>query len=451
MRGRELREVQDWGADVAVEPEIIDLQQLGAFKYKWPDGYEDFEGGWDFQLTVDRARHRARQGIGARRVYGRWRVHTVTWLDSEVQVEGVEADDYPASRALISQLKHADKTVIRSLADVPQGYEGFELVEHRSEIDAKYAPYCIAVKIREDDLLAWAVHAWLRMSQRKLGSVPSSAKPRSGPLASRAARSTRVLPAPPTADSRAVVAGLLAHGTALAASAGGALVRFTPDEAANALIHNDPFAFLIAVICDQGIVAERAWAAPYELRRRLGHLDPHRVAAEPQAALAAFAVPPSLHRFINQVAGWVVNAANVVTDRYQGDASRIWNDQPSAAELRRRFDAFPGIGQKKAAMAVEILERDLHVPLSDLTGSDIAYDVHVRRVFLRAGLAQRDDVAEMVAIARTLHPERPGELDNPAWDIGRRWCHPRNPDCLGCPLVNVCPRLIERGNAVQGA
>jgi len=33
-------------------------------------------------------------------MYGRWRVHTVTWLDREVQVEGVEAGDYPASRAL---------------------------------------------------------------------------------------------------------------------------------------------------------------------------------------------------------------------------------------------------------------------------------------------------------------------------------------------------------------
>jgi hypothetical protein len=137
---------------MAVEAEITDQQHMGPFKFRWPDGYEDFEGGWDFHLIVGGARHRARHGIGARRVYGRWRVHTVTWLDREVQVEGVEADDYPASRALISQLKHADKTVVRSLADVPQGYEGFDLVEHRSEIDAKYAPYCIAVKIREDDL-----------------------------------------------------------------------------------------------------------------------------------------------------------------------------------------------------------------------------------------------------------------------------------------------------------
>jgi endonuclease III len=146
-----------------------------------------------------------------------------------------------------------------------------------------------------------------------------------------------------------------------------------------------------------------------------------------------------------------VNAAIAVADRYDGHAAGIWNDRPSAAELRSRFDAFPGIGQKKAAMAVEILERDLHVPLSELAGSDIAYDVHVRRVFLRAGLAQRDDVREMVESARRLHPERPGELDNPAWDIGRRWCHPRDPDCSQCPLVSICPRLVERGNSVKGA
>lgn len=91
--------------------EITDQEQLGPFKFRWPDGYEDFEGGWDFQLNVGGARHPGRHGIGARPVYGRWRVHTVTWLDREVQVEGVEVDDYPASRALISQLKHADKTV----------------------------------------------------------------------------------------------------------------------------------------------------------------------------------------------------------------------------------------------------------------------------------------------------------------------------------------------------
>jgi hypothetical protein len=265
------------------DAKISDLRQIGSFKFRWPDSYENFEGGWDFLLTVGGTRYRGRHGIGGRLVYGRWRVHTVTWLDHAVQVEGVEADDYPATRALISRLKRDDKTVARNPADVPQGYERFELVEHQSEIDAKYVPHCIAVKIREDDLIAWAVHAWLRMSQRKLSSAASSEKLRSGQLASPDDGSARLLRPPPTADARAVTAGLLAHGAALAASAGGAVVRLTPDEAANALVHNDPFAFLIAVICDQGIVAERAWAAPYELRRRLGHLDPYRMAAEPPA------------------------------------------------------------------------------------------------------------------------------------------------------------------------
>jgi len=62
-------------------------------------------------------------------------------------------------------------------------------------------------------------------------------------------------------------------------------------------------------------------------------------------------------------------------------------------------------------MAVEILERDLGVPISDLAGSDVAYDIHVRRVFLRTGLADADDVGQMVANARLLNPDRPGSLD----------------------------------------
>jgi uncharacterized HhH-GPD family protein len=435
---------------VIPEAEITWKTQLQPFRYRWPGQYEDFETGWDFELAVAGACHRVRHGIGARNVYRRWRVHTVTWLDGAVQVEGVEADDYPATRALLSQLKYSNKTVIRDLADVPADYEGFSLVEHRREIEAPYVPYCIAVKIQEDDLRSWAVHAWLRMLQRSSRPAQPSAVRHPKPKLAPHSMPEPGLPQPATADRRTVAVGLLAHGGTLAASAGGAVARFTPHEAANALIHNDPFAFLVAVICDQGIVAERAWAIPYELRMRLGHLDPYRIAAEPQAVIAAFTRQPKLHRFINQVANWVVQAADIVVTRYGGDASGIWKHKPSAAELRQRFDALSGIGQKKAAMAVEILERDLHVPLSDLTGSDIAYDVHVRRVFLRSGLAEHDNVAEMVAVARVLHPERPGELDNPAWDIGRRWCHPRNPDCLGCPLLSVCPRLIERGNSVKG-
>lgn len=112
---------------------------------------------------------------------------------------------------------------------------------------------------------------------------------------------------------------------------------------------------------------------------------------------------------------------------------------------------FPGIGQKKAAMAVEILDRDLGVPIRELDGSDIAYDVHVRRVFLRTGLAEYDDLEHMIEVARRAHPERPGAIDMPAWLVGRQWCHAGLPNCPACILREVCPKDIDRANAVRGA
>lgn len=415
---------------------------IGAFDFRWPDGIEHFESGWTFELHIDGEVHEVRHGIGGRKVYGRERVHTVTWLDGQVQVEGVEADDYPVTGALVSLLRHPDKKTIRSIDEVPADYAGFDVVDHRREVDAKWSRDCLAVKIGEDDLIAWAVHALLRARQRGAPSVPRQLR--------RNTLAASILPPAPTLEKRAVADALLAHGTALAESLGGGAARFAVDDRANAMIHADPFAFLVAVVADQGIKAERAWAIPYELRLRLGAFSPAAVSADPDALRTAFADPPKLHRFVNQVADWIVASARIVVDRYGGDAAAIWAGTPSAAELRARFETFPGIGQKKAAMAVEILARDLGVEISNLTGSDVAYDIHLRRVFLRTGLADRDDRGHMLTAARALHPDRPGELDNPAWDIGRRWCKASDPDCAPCPLVAVCPRFIGRGDKIRG-
>jgi len=419
--------------------ELVAVKELEPFDFRWPEDIEWFERGWSFDARIAEARFSGRHGIGARPVYGRDRVHTVTWIGGEVQVEGVESDDYPSSQALISRLRRPGRAFAHMWEQVPAGYEGFEIVEHRREIDAPYSPQCLAVKIREDDLCSWVLHAWLR-----------SQLPRKATVSPPPGLKAPELPPAPSPNADAVAQPLLAHGATLAAQLKNGDITFTSDPAANTLIHDDPFAFLLAVISDMGIRAERAWALPYLLRQRLGYLSPTEVAANPEAVRAAVQQEPTLHRFVNIVPAWLVEAARIVLSRYGGDAAALWSDIPTAIELRRRLEAFPGIGQKKAAMAAEILVRDLGKSLRDMSGGDIAYDVQVRRVFLRTGLAERDDVKHMVAVARALNPDRPGALDLPAWDIGRRWCRPVNPDCPTCPLNRVCPRLIDMGSSVRG-
>ncbi len=136
--------------------------------------------------------------------------------------------------------------------------------------------------------------------------------------------------------------------------------------------------------------------------------------------------------------------------QYGGNAANLWADSPGAGTLIRRLEAFDGIGPKKAAMAVLIIERHLGIPIRLMAESDIAYDVHLRRVFLRSGIAEYDDREHMVARARQLNPARPGALDLGAWLVGRDYCRPQSPDCAGCPLTDVCRRDVTRAAHVRG-
>jgi uncharacterized HhH-GPD family protein len=123
------------------------------------------------------------------------------------------------------------------------------------------------------------------------------------------------------------------------------------------LVREDPFAFLVGVLLDHGIPPERAWRGPAELRRRLGHLDPARIVADPDAVAEAVAQPPVLHRYKGTVAAWVVGAARRVQHQYGSDAAAIWADDPGRPELAARLEAFDGIGATKAQKAIDALER----------------------------------------------------------------------------------------------
>lgn len=227
-----------------------------------------------------------------------------------------------------------------------------------------------------------------------------------------------------------------------AAQVGGS---FTDDPSADELVRTSPEAFVIGVLFTQGIPAERAWAGPYLLKKRLGHLDLHRLAEEPAAVERAIAAPPALHRFVYTMPKWIVAAARRLLAEYAGDASALWAPGSTVSEVTTRFLAFEGIGEKKAVMATEILMRHFGVRLEGAECGTVAYDVHVRRVFLRTGLVQDDSIEAVNAAARAACPAAPGTLDLATWLVGRQWCRPREPRCDECRLGEVCPRLVERG------
>lgn len=248
-----------------------------------------------------------------------------------------------------------------------------------------------------------------------------------------------------SAEHSSAGAALRAFGEELAreaaAQVGGC---FTDDPDADELVRTSPNAFLLGILFTQGIPAERAWAGPYLLARRLGHLDLALISSDPQAVADAVRASPALHRFVYTLPRWIVAAATRLLDEYGGSAERIWPAGSHVTDVTERLLAFDGIGEKKAAMAVEILMRHFGVQLSGVECGAVAYDVHVRRVFLRAGLVDRDVPAEVQEAARAACPEAPGTLDLAAWLVGREWCRPKAPQCDACRLRATCPRLTSR-------
>ena len=120
---------------------------------------------------------------------------------------------------------------------------------------------------------------------------------------------------------------------------------FTDDPEACRLLARDPFALLVGFAIDQQVPVQKAFAGPLVLKRRVGTLDPSKLAEtdlEP-----AFKEKLAIHRFPGAMAARVRELAAVVAEEYGNDASRIWREATDAADLRKRIGALPGFGEMK--------------------------------------------------------------------------------------------------------
>ena len=139
---------------------------------------------------------------------------------------------------------------------------------------------------------------------------------------------------------------------------------FTSDDRANRLLGRDANALLIGLVLDQQIGMEKAFAGPYELKRRLGHLNLRKIAAMPEEDfLAVMRESPAIHRYPKSMGKRVQDACRVVVADFGGKAENIWTDQPDAKAVMKRIGTVPGIGPMKQKLALLILGRYYGQPI----------------------------------------------------------------------------------------
>jgi uncharacterized HhH-GPD family protein len=139
---------------------------------------------------------------------------------------------------------------------------------------------------------------------------------------------------------------------------------FTGHDEADRLLAGDPLALLIGFALDQQVTVQKAFSGPWELSRRIGHLDAARIAAmDPGELDRVFRERPALHRFPGSMAGKVQALCAAIARDYGGDASRIWREAKDGRDLQQRLLALPGFGEMKVRSILAILGKRLGVNL----------------------------------------------------------------------------------------
>ncbi len=202
-----------------------------------------------------------------------------------------------------------------------------------------------------------------------------------------------------------------------------------------------PHLFVLCCLMDKQIDANRAWEIPFKVCDAFGTRDIIQLNDIPEWEYQQFFNDNKLHRFNDSMAHVFKSALERINHCYGGNASAIWEGNPSSAAVVSRFLEFEGCGIKIATMATNLLHRAFGVHYSDYSSVDISPDVHIMRVMNRLGIIpdeKKDDRTLAIYKAREINPQYPGVIDGLFWNVGRNHCHPSNPSCQECVFTEVC-------------
>jgi uncharacterized HhH-GPD family protein len=142
-------------------------------------------------------------------------------------------------------------------------------------------------------------------------------------------------------------------------------LHFTGDPEADSLIAQESLALLIGFALDQQITVQAAFSGPLKIRQRLGTLDAGAIAATDPARLEEiFRERPAVHRFPRNMAQRVQELCAFVSDRYDGQAERVWTEARDTDDLRRRIEELPGFGEMKVKALGSVLAKRFGVEVA---------------------------------------------------------------------------------------
>src|ERR1700752_2405408 len=117
------------------------------------------------------------------------------------------------------------------------------------------------------------------------------------------------------------------------------------------------------MLLDQQVPMETAFAGPKKIADRMGRFDAGEIADyDPDKFAALCSERPAIHRFPGSMAKRIQAVAQIIVDRYDGDAAALWTaGDPDGPELPRRLKALPGVGEKKAPIFLAVLGKQYSV------------------------------------------------------------------------------------------
>ena len=121
------------------------------------------------------------------------------------------------------------------------------------------------------------------------------------------------------------------------------------------------------------------------------------------------------------------NKAKSIHEMAKGMTERFHGEVP---QTMKELTSLAGVGRKCANV---ILAECYNIP-------SLAVDTHVNRIAKRLGLAKRDDTLLQVEtkLKRKIPRDRWIKCHHQMIFFGRYRCKSRNPDCTGCPFMDIC-------------